>query len=278
MKKTAIIQDLSSFGRCSLTAAMPVLSVMGIQVCPLPTAILTAQTGYSHYFCKDLTEEMTRFTEHWQLQHESFDGIMTGFVANEMQITHIETFLETFQSEQTVVLIDPVLGDDGMMYDMYNSGLLERMKELVRHATIITPNVTEACLLTGISYERLMKYVQKESYLKALQEIGHSLQAQTSADIVVTGATWLETCSIANMILANGEVYVMESVSNGQSYSGTGDLFASVLMGGALRGDSLKQSVELAQQFIAAAIADTICAGSPPIAGVHFERHLKLLL
>ena len=119
MKKVAVIQDMSSFGKCSLTAAIPVLSVMGIQACPLPTAVLTAQTAYPSFYVKDLTDEMNHFTTEWSKMDESFDGIQTGFVTGKEQIDNIFRFLDVFQTNDTLLLVDPVMGDDGELYTTY---------------------------------------------------------------------------------------------------------------------------------------------------------------
>src|SRR5690606_35810625 len=143
MKKVAVIQDLSSFGKCSLTAAIPVLSVMGVQACPLPTAVLTAQTGYPSYYCEDFTSKMNYFTEEWSKLNVTFDGIHTGFVTGEEQIINIFQFLDRFYTDKTKLLVDPVMGDSGEIYDIFTEELLVLMRELVKRADVITPNITE---------------------------------------------------------------------------------------------------------------------------------------
>lgn len=275
MKKVAVIQDMSSFGKCSLTAAIPVLSVMGTQACPLPTAMLTAQTAYDSFYCKDLTEEMPHFTEEWTKQGEHFDGIQTGFVTGKPQIDFIFQFLDAFQTDKTTLLVDPVMGDDGALYKMYTPALLARMKELVTRADIITPNITECCLLTGKSYEQLQRYTG-DCFIAALEEIGATLQQQTNAHVIITGITRGET--IGNLYVDAQTTFLSESPYNGKSYSGTGDLFSSIMMGGSMRGDDLLASMQLAEQFLAAAIHDTYKEQTPEIAGVHFEKFLRLLL
>lgn len=280
MKKVAVIQDMSSFGKCSLTAAIPVLSVMGVQACPLPTAILTAQTAYDSYYCKDLTPEMDQFITEWEKMNETFDGIHTGFVTGEQQVDNIMQFLATFQTPQTMLLVDPVMGDMGDLYKMYTSRLLERMQALVKQATIITPNITECCLLTGIPYEKLHNYHEEKSFLQAVEEAGQVLNAQTGAQVVITGVTPPHTTEpyIGNLFVDANHSFYNKQPFNGQSYSGTGDLFASVLMGGLLRGQSLQDTVQLAERFLSAAIADTAAQQIPTKAGVHFEKHLGMLL
>ena len=176
MKKVAVIQDMSSFGKCSLTAAIPVLSVMGVQAVPLPTAILTSQTEYPSYYCEDLTSKMNHFVDEWSKLGAAFDGIHTGFVTGKEQIENIFSFLHTFYKEGTTLLVDPVMGDRGEMYDAFSDELIGYMKELVKRADIITPNVTECCLLTGLSYDKLQSYRANEDYLLAIEEAGRQLQ------------------------------------------------------------------------------------------------------
>jgi len=282
MKKVAVIQDMSSFGKCSLTAAIPVLSVMGVQAVPLPTAILTAQTGYPSFYCEDLTSKMDYFVDEWSKLGATFDGIHTGFVTGKEQIDNIFRFLNVFHSSETKLLVDPVMGDLGEVYKMYTGELLDRMKALAKCADIITPNVTECCLLTGLSYEKLQSYQADADYLQTLEEAGHQLQQTTGANVIITGLN--PPPAVANKRYV-GNMYVDAERSfssireyNGESYSGTGDLFASVIMGGMMRGQDLVESMKLAETFLAASIEATSKEQIPREAGVNFEKFLKMLL
>ena len=282
MKKVAVIQDLSSFGKCSLTAAIPVLSVMGVQAVPLPTAILTAQTGYPSFYCKDLTSKMGKFTDEWRKLGTTFDGIHTGFVTGKEQIDHILQFLRVFHSTETKLLVDPVMGDQGEVYKMFTGELLDRMKELVKHADVVTPNVTECCLLTDMSYKKVQGYQSETDYFQAVHEAGQQLQQQTGAKVIITG---LNPPSVAENKRQVGNLYINGDRSfysihefNGMSYSGTGDLFASVIMGSMMRGQDLVESMKLAESFLAAAIEATSKEEVPPEAGVNFEPFLRMLL
>lgn len=281
MKKVAVIQDMSSFGKCSLTAAMPVLSVMGMQAVPLPTAILTAQTGYSSFYCEDLTSRMDYFMDEWSKLGASFDGIHTGFVTGKEQIDNIFRFLGVFHSTDTTLLVDPVMGDHGEVYKMFTGDLLERMKELVKCADIITPNVTECCLLTGLSFERMQSYQHEIDYIQVLEEAGQQLQQATGAKIIITGLnppTAAGKRYVGNMFVDAERSFHSIRDYNGESYSGTGDLFASVIMGGMMRGQDLVESMKLAETFLAAAIEATFKEQVPREAGVHFEQFLRMLL
>lgn len=282
MKKVAVIQDMSSFGKCSLTAAIPVLSVMGVQAVPLPTAILTAQTDYPSFYCEDLTSKMDYFVDEWSKLGASFDGIHTGFVTGKEQIDNLFQFLNVFYSKETTLLVDPVMGDRGEGYKIFTGGLLDRMKELVKSADIITPNVTECCMLTGLSYEKLQSYQSTADYMNALQEVGHQLQQTTGANVIITGLN--PPPAIPNKSYV-GNMYVDANRSfhslldyNGENYSGTGDLFASVIMGGHMRGQDSVESMKLAETFLAAAIEATSKEQIPSEAGVNFEQFLRMLL
>lgn len=282
MKKVAVIQDLSSFGKCSLTAAIPVLSVMGVQACPLPTAILSAQTEYPSYFWEDFTSKMNHFTEEWDKLGVTFDGIFTGFVTGGEQIKNIFRFLDTFYSKETKLLVDPVMGDDGEVYKTFTGGLLEKMKELVRYADVITPNVTECCLLSGLSYEKLHSYSNEKDYMKALEEAGNSLNQATGADVIITGVNPSSMESkqpfIGNLYLDGSKTFYHEMEYNGKSYSGTGDLFASVMMGSLMRGDNLEKAVKKAVAFLKEAIEDSSKEEIPEVEGINFEKYLGLLI
>ncbi|MEB2300420.1 pyridoxamine kinase [Lysinibacillus xylanilyticus] len=282
MKKVAVIQDMSSFGKCSLTAAMPVLSVMGVQAVPLPTAILTAQTGYPSFYCEDLTSKMDYFVDEWSKLGATFDGIHTGFVTGKEQIDNIFRFLNVFHSSETKLLVDPVMGDLGEVYKMYTGELLDRMKALVKCADIITPNITECCLLTGLSYEKLQSYQDDSDYLQALEEAGHQLQQTTGANVIITGLN-PPPADVNKRYVGNMYVDAERSFSsireyNGESYSGTGDLFASVIMGGMMRGQDLVESMKLAETFLAASIEATSKEQIQREAGVNFEKFLRMLL
>lgn len=281
MKKVAVIQDLSSFGRCSLTAAIPVLSVMGTQVIPLPTAILSAQTGYSSFFCEDFTDKMHYFEEEWSKMDVTFDGIYTGFVTGQKQIKNIFHFLDKFKTKETRLLVDPVMGDMGTAYKFFTDELLEQMRELVNCANVITPNVTECCLLTGLSYDKLHSYSNKKDFIQAIEEAGMTLQQETGAQVIITGVNPpinLNEKLIGNMYLDGSNTFYDAIPHNGKSYSGTGDLFASVIMGGMMRGEDLRKSVQLAESFLTVAINDTSMEQTPKEAGVNFEKYLRMLL
>lgn len=281
MKKVAVIQDMSSFGKCSLTAAIPVLSVMGVQAVPLPTAILTSQTEYPSYYCEDLTSKMHHFINEWSKLGAAFDGIHTGFVTGKEQIENIFSFLDTFYKEETTLLVDPVMGDRGEMYEALSGELIDYMKELAWRADIITPNITECCLLTGLSYDKLQSHQTNDDYLSAVEEAGRQLQSATNAKVIITGLNppaISETRHVGNMYIDGSRTFHSLQEYNGKSYSGTGDLFASVIMGGMMRGQDIAETMELAEKFLSAAIEATVKERIISQDGVNFETFLGMLL
>ena len=162
MKKVAVFNDLSGFGKCSLTAAIPVLSVLGVQCNPVPTMVLTGQGGYPISFRKDLTDMLSDYTHAWCKNGASFDGIYTGYLTGPEQISHIFSFLEQFRQKDTFLLVDPVMGDNGKTYNIYSDELLKEMKKLSRKANLITPNLTEVCLLADVPVQNVFYLYSKD--------------------------------------------------------------------------------------------------------------------
>ena len=283
MKKIAVIQDLSGLGKCSLTAAIPVISVMGVQAVPLPTAVLSNQTGYPSYYCDDYTEHMGQIMDEWEKRGFSPDGIYTGFLADEEQADKILDFLRRFRKEKTMVLVDPVMGDNGSAYGIYTEGLREKMLQLVGNAHVITPNLTEALLLLygkeGMEkrYASLLE-LDGRKRLEQIGKIGEQLKKEYGLQAaVITGVeSQAELCvhQMGNLVVENGHSSWCFAPKIGGSYSGTGDLFASVLSAGLVKEMSMMHCVELAVNFLSKAIAQTVQEGTDRNDGVCFEAYL----
>ena len=143
-KKIAVINDFSGFGRCSIAVALPIISAMRIQCCPLPTAIFSDHTGFDSFYMTDFTEHMEPYADEWAKLDLHFNGIATGFLGSVRQIDIVEHFLRRFDRDGTTVLVDPVMGDYGALYPTYTQELAKNMARLVRYADILTPNLTEA--------------------------------------------------------------------------------------------------------------------------------------
>ena len=283
MKKIAVIQDLSGLGKCSLTAAIPVISVMGVQAVPLPTAVLSNQTGYPSYYCDDYTEHMEQIMTEWEKRKFSPDGIYTGFLADEEQADKILDFFQRFRTENTMVLVDPVMGDNGRAYGIYTEGLREKMLQLVGNAHVITPNLTEALLLLygkeGMEkrYASLLE-LDGRKRLEQIGKIGEQLKKEYGLQAaVITGVeSQAELCvhQMGNLVVENGHSSWCFAPKIGGSYSGTGDLFASVLSAGLVKEMSMMSCVELAVNFLFKAIAQTVQEGTDRNDGVCFEAYL----
>lgn len=281
MKKIAVIQDLSGLGKCSLTAAIPVISVMGVQAVPLPTAVLSNQTGYPSYYCDDYTEHMEQIMTEWEKRKFSPDGIYTGFLADEDQVDKILDFLRRFCGVNTMVLVDPVMGDNGMAYGIYTPKLREKMVQLVRNAQVITPNLTEALLLLYGREEMEKRYasLQKadgEERLKQIEKLGDRLVEEYGLKAaVLTGIEYEKAeLQIGNLVVENGHASWCFAPKTGGSYSGTGDLFASVLSAGLVKEMSMMTCVQMAVNFLSKAIAETVQEGTDRNDGVCFEKFL----
>lgn len=179
MKKAAVIHDLSGFGKCSLTAAIPVLSALGVQCCPVATAVLTGQTGYPCYHCTDLTAMLPDYIDAWGKNNAHFDAIYSGFLTGAEQISQVLDFIRQFREEHTLLLVDPVMGDDGNAYPFFTPGLLNGMKELTLKADVITPNLTEACLLADIPENALLHCRTNTDLLKLAEDVALRLQKKS---------------------------------------------------------------------------------------------------
>ncbi|MCD8353829.1 MAG: bifunctional hydroxymethylpyrimidine kinase/phosphomethylpyrimidine kinase [Clostridiales bacterium] len=233
MKKVAVINDLSGFGRCSLTAALPVLAAMGTQPVPLPTALLSAQTGYPNYTYLDLTGQMESICRAWQSMGARFDGISTGFVADPAQFDQLNAFLDAFQREDTLVLVDPVMGDGGRAFGMFSPDLLAGMRGLCCRGTLLVPNLTECCLLTGWDYAALTAHQGEPDYTERVTACGEALR-HPGQTVVITGVQVPGEDgkpAVGNLALWDGGTFFLAQPYNGKSYSGTGDLFAAALLG-----------------------------------------------
>lgn len=271
MQKIAVINDISGFGRCSLTAALPVISALGIECCPLPTAILSNQTGYPSFFCTDYTENLNSYIAEWKKMGVKFDGILTGYLASEKQADIIIDFIENF-GKNSLVFVDPVMADDGVLYDTYNNDLCEKVKKLTEKANIIAPNLTELCILCGADYNKICR----EKSLGEIGALASALLSETTETVIVTGIKKDE--DIYNLVVEKDGVSVVKSRLLDGSYSGTGDLFSSVVCGAVVNGKSIIDAVTLATDFILKSIKNTPSKLSYEPDGVNFQAELEMLI
>ena len=292
--KVAVLNDLAGFGRCSLTAAISVLSAMGVQPCPLPTAVLSAQTGFESYFFQDLTERMGMITEEWKKSGAQFDGIVTGFMSDHRQIGEVNHFLDLFHKEGTFLLVDPELGDNGKRFSVFDGLFQKEMKQLVKRADIVTPNVTELCLLTDYDYDKIQNISETGDREALFSEVSKAAGSLLDSGVsIVTGVLFEEQdaakeCTVgketgtggrkvANLTVTREKTTAGISSFIGASYSGTGDLFASVIAGGKARGDRTEDSVRLAGEMIEKAVRESAALGISGKEGAEYEKYLWML-
>lgn len=275
MKKIAVINDLSGFGRCSLTAAIPIISALGAECCPLPTAVLSNQTGYDSYHCIDLTDELESYIEEWKKLGYTFDAIMTGYIASPRQADLILNFIDDFKTPQTKLIVDPVMADDGRIYGTYSSELCGKIKEIAKRADIITPNLTELCILTNADYEEIIAQKNTEGYFDLIASLAQTLISDSLKTVIVTGI--ISSQSICNIIAEKEAASVVKSEIFGGSYSGTGDIFASIISAEAAKGTNIEYAVELAAKFLSKAIESSFHEGSDRNDGVNFQEYLEML-
>ncbi|WP_040195773.1 pyridoxamine kinase [Candidatus Soleaferrea massiliensis] len=269
--KVAAINDLSGFGRCSLTVAIPILSVMGVQCCPLPTAILSNHTGYESYFFDDFTDRMAPYAREWKKLGLSFDMIFTGFLGSDAQIGLVRRFIESFR-EGSLVLVDPVMADNGHIYSTYSKQMCDSMKQLITLADIITPNVTESCILTDTPY------TGEDIDMDLAKELAKKLSAKGPGKVIITGIMKSRHI-ISNLAYdrALGEFSSYDTEHIHTSYPGTGDVFATIVCGELAKGGELPAALKKACDFIAEVIAFTYQNNTPIMDGILFEPFLKKL-
>lgn len=275
-KRVAAIHDLSCFGRCATTVISPALSAMGCQVIPVPTALLSSHTGgFTDMYFKDLSEDMNSISDHFERLGLKFDAIYTGFLGNERQIDIVLDFIRKFSTEDTLIFVDPVMGDDGILYSTYNDELCRRMRELCSVADIITPNLTEACFLSDVKYTDTSA-MSEEGAFEFADALRAKLADLTKGKIVITGIPHGEnmfgTYGHTEVDSERGSMYSVRRIS--KSYPGTGDLFACVLLGALLCGDDERSAIRFASDYISRVMEYTSQFDTPEREGVAFEHFM----
>jgi len=263
IKRIAVINDISCVGKCSLTVTIPILSALGIEVCPIPTAVLSTHTEYPNPTFRDLSDDILGIASHWKTLGVGVDTIYSGYLASIAQIDKVISIFDTLDSA-SIRLVDPVMGDSGKLYSKFTPDFPQHMLRLCQHADIIVPNVTEACAMCNIPYHDGL-YTRRE-----IEELIDALRAKTTAKIVLTGVDLKENeVSVAILDGSTLSYYSGERVQG--RFAGTGDIFASVLLGALMNGRSLYDSAACAAQFTAACIRNTLRYENEPRFGVMFE-------
>lgn len=277
VKKVAAIHDLSGYGRASLTTIIPILSNMKVQVCPVPTAILSTHTGgFEGYSFIDLTDYMQEHIAHWKRLDLEFDCIYSGFLGSPKQIEIVADFIDYFGKKSKFIVVDPVMGDNGKLYSTMDNEMVVGMRNLIKKADIITPNFTEVMYLLGREYDKNVDIEKVKEYLKELSNMGPKIVIATSVPEIEENKMDKKT-SVVAYDRENDVFWRVSCRYIPASYPGTGDAYTSVVIGSLLQGDSLPMAIERGVQFITQCIMASYGFKYPKKEGVLLEKMLDVL-
>ncbi|MBR0091216.1 MAG: pyridoxamine kinase [Lachnospiraceae bacterium] len=272
MKRVLTIQDISCLGKCSITIALPVISALGVETVILPTAVLSTHTMFQGFTVKDLSDQIEPVTAHWKKEKVHFDAIYTGYLGTKEQIDQMKELFRAFRTEDTTVIVDPVMADNGKLYPAFDMEYVKKNRELCAEADIIVPNITEACFMTDTEYRESYD----EAYIRALLE---KLVAFGAKVTVLTGVSLSEgKTGVMGYDRETGEYYVYQNDRIDATYHGTGDLFSSTCVGVMLRGKSWQEAMRIAADYTAHTIEVTLENPEKPWYGVDFEKTLPALM
>jgi len=271
MKRILTIQDISCFGKCSLTVALPILSAMGVETVILPTAVLSTHTLFKGFTCKDLSDQLTPITDHWKREGITFDAIYTGYLGTEKEIDTVIGIINTFRNVNTLVFVDPAMGDNGKLYPAFNEHYAKKNADLCAVADISDPNITEAAFLTGLPYREQYSEGYIKELLLALAGLGTKMPILTGVSLSKgkTGAMGYDTEKKTFFHYQNDRIPA--------AYHGTGDIFSSVLAGAFVLGIERTEALKIAADYTAQAIAETLKNPENPWYGVDFEETIPAL-
>ncbi len=272
MKRILTIQDISCFGKCSTTVALPIISAMGVETVILPTAVLSTHTMFQNFTVKDLTDELLPITEHWKKEGFHFDAIYTGYLGSTEEIEIAKKIFSDFGGDDTLIFIDPVMADNGKLYPAFDENYAKLNAGLCGEADIIVPNITEACFMTDTEY----KEVYDEDYIKLLLERLAKLGAKT---VVLTGVSLSEgKTGVYGLQTETGRYFTYQNDRVDAAYHGTGDIFASVCVGALTRGVNIDEAFKLAADYTRDTIKVTLDNPEKPWYGVDFEATIPGLV
>ena len=270
MKRIVSIQDISCLGKCSLTVALPIISAVGVECSIVPTAVLSTHTMFQNFTCKDLTDQIGPIADHWKSENIVFDAIYTGYLASKEQIGDVCAFFDTFKTKDNLIVVDPVMADNGKLYPAFGPDFPAEMAKVCAKADIILPNITEACLLTGAKY----RTEYGEAYIRDLLERLLELGCRTA---VLTGVSYEPGKLGVAYLDRSGKDFSYFTRRCPQSFHGTGDLYSSTVLGGVMRGLDLGDALALAADFVVACIEASASSTEPRWYGVEFESQIPFL-
>ncbi|MEG1403936.1 MAG: pyridoxamine kinase [Oscillospiraceae bacterium] len=270
IKRIAAIHDISGLGKCSLTVALPIISASGVECACLPTALLSTHTGeFVGYTFKDLSDEMLPIARHWKSVGAEFDGIYSGYLASAAQEKTVEEIIKLLAGKTTKIIVDPVMADNGEYYSNHGKEMCDAFRRLCTGADIITPNITEAALLTALPYKQ---EPHTEEYIDALLS---GLSKLCRGIIAITGVRPTEnTVGVVTLDTQTGKKCFASRPAKAGVFYGTGDIFASAFAALLLRGAKLHDATESALTLVSRSIEYTAARGTPRRFGVDFESAL----
>lgn len=276
-KKLAMINDFCGFGRCSLTVSIPIVSAMGIQACPVPTAVFSNHTAYESFYKHDMTAYLDNYLSEWSKLGIKFNAILSGYLSSPKQIDITSQFSHDFLAGDGIFILDPVMGDNGKLYSSYSPDMLMLMKELLKNSDVITPNLTESCFLTDTPYSDVSA-LKGNALNECLDDMAVRLSHRMKGGcgrVIISGIE--SGCYIGNYIYEPDTHKLIKMKKSGVSRCGTGDIFSAIISASLVRGGSLCEAVSLAAHFIQKCISVSDSYKIPLTDGVAFEDVLYML-
>ncbi len=272
MKRVLTVQDISCLGKCSLTIALPVISALGSETVILPTAVLSTHTMFKNFTVKDLSDQLEPIAAHWKSEGVKFDAIYTGYLGTAEQIDQVKQLFADFKGEDTVIIVDPVMADNGKLYPAFDMDYVKKNAELCGCADIIVPNITEAAFMTGMEYREEYDEGYIKEMLAELDKFGAGISVLTGVSLSPgkTGVMGYER--------AKDEFFVYQNDRVNAAYHGTGDLFSSTVVGEMMKGLSWHDAMRIAADYTARTIEVTLQNPAEPWYGVDFEKTLPELM
>lgn len=272
MKRIVTIQDISCVGKCSLTVALPIISAMGIETAVIPTAVLSTHTAFKNFTYRDLTGDLPKIAKHWKQEKFDFDGIYTGYLGSIEQIDILKEFFKQFKTPDNFIFIDPVMADNGKLYAGFDEKFVKEMKELCKMADIIVPNLTEASYMLEKEYKEIYSEQEIKDILIELSNLGPKY-------VVLTGVSFKDNkLGVMSYNKETNEFFTYFKEKIPAKYHGTGDIFASTLVGAITNNNTLEEGLKIAVDYVWETINDTYKTNKKDAYGVNFETKIPYLI
>ena len=272
MKRIVTIQDKSCVGKCSLTVALPIISAMGIETAVIPTAVLSTHTAFKNFTYRDLTGDLPKIAKHWKQEKFNFDGIYTGYLGSIEQIDILKEFFKQFKTPDNFIFIDPVMADNGKLYAGFDANFVKEMKKLCKMADIIVPNLTEASYMLEKEYKEIYSEQEIKDILIELSNLGPKY-------VVLTGVSFKDNkLGVMSYNKETNEFFTYFKEKIPAKYHGTGDIFASTLVGAITNNNTLEEGLKIAVDYVWETINDTYKTNKKDAYGVNFETKIPYLI